>query len=402
MMATPDQLPDVVFTEDTNLQFMSDSGVVVPASACQSSDESGGRYLDGLFPAVTAAYTVQGTLWPAAFSVSTLMMYANNAQLRRRPRAGCLPETLDELRTMSEKIKAANLPGVKAPLVMKLDPWCSRRCSPGRVSLIVNHGNGSRRARLGLRARQPQLRRGPGVDPGHGRRRAAHHHPLRRQHRRLPGVQPGNSSFIISGQRSITTVAAVMDVTQGVDIAGRPELGRPSEARHRSWVVPRPGGGRPLRVSGSAGYVVGGPTRTAAAGLHEVLQRPPQQQRWVLEGSYAPSEPNSARLARGAEGVHHDPGVDAGPPPSPRGSPSSTRTSRVARRPVRRVPGPAQPTARRGRRRRRGPTGADRGIRRHHRPPCAATALRSAAELPAEPGSPADGLARRVGEQASG
>ncbi|HPU39039.1 MAG TPA: extracellular solute-binding protein, partial [Microthrixaceae bacterium] len=110
LMATPDQLPDLVFSEDTNLQFMSDSGTVVAAASCKKADPKGAAYLDALLPAVTSAYTVRGTLWPTAFSISTLMMYENNAHLRAAGlEPNVFPTTLDELRTMAEKIKSANV-----------------------------------------------------------------------------------------------------------------------------------------------------------------------------------------------------------------------------------------------------------------------------------------------------
>ncbi len=293
MMATPDQLPDVVFTEDTNLQFMSDSGVVVPASACQSSDQSGGRYLDGLFPAVTAAYTVQGTLWPAAFSVSTLMMYANNAQLRAAGlEPGVFPTTLDELRTMSEKIKAANLPGVKAPLVMKLDPWVLETLLTGSGQLIVNHGNGrdelASASELDNRSAVEVLEWIQGmVDDG-----LLTTIPYGDSIDDFLAFSQGNSSFIISGQRSITTVAAVMDgQTQGVDIAGAPSSDVLQKLDIEAGLFPGLEEAGRSGVSGSAGYVVGGSdARTAAAwDFMKFFNALPQQQRWVLEGSYVPS-----------------------------------------------------------------------------------------------------------------
>ena len=142
-LGDPTTLPDVILTEDTTTQFMIDSGGVVPAAACVAADPDAKATYDDVLPAVTAAYTVDGTLWPAAFSVSTPILYANNAILTA---AGVdtskYPETLDEVRATAEKIKAANVPGVDAPLVMKIDSWYIEHWLTGVDKPVVNENNG--------------------------------------------------------------------------------------------------------------------------------------------------------------------------------------------------------------------------------------------------------------------
>ena len=292
-IGNPDTLPDLVFSEDTNLQFMSDSGVIVPAASCQAADEEGAAYLDGLLPAVTSAYTVRGTLWPAAFSVSTLMMYANNAQLRAAGlEPNVFPETLDQLRTMAEKIKAANVPGVTAPLVMKLDPWVLETLLTGSKQLIVDEDNGrtalAGASELDNKASTEVLDWMQGmVDDG-----LLMTVPYGDNIDDFLAFSQGNASFIISGQRSITTVAAVMDGQDGgVDIEGAPSTETLQKLDLNAGLFPGLEEAGQSGVSGSAGYLVNTSDAKVAAAwdFMKYFNALPQQQRWVLEGSYIPS-----------------------------------------------------------------------------------------------------------------
>ena len=139
----PSTLPDVILTEDTTTQFMSDSGAIIPAQACIEADPDAKKIYDGILPAVTAAYTVKDQLLPGAFSVSTPVLYANKDLFAK---AGLptdtYPATLAELRTTAEKIKAANIPGVAQPLVMKVDSWYIEHWLTGVKQTVVNNDNG--------------------------------------------------------------------------------------------------------------------------------------------------------------------------------------------------------------------------------------------------------------------
>ena len=142
-LANPATLPDLVLSEDTTTQFMIDSGVVIPAASCQAADPASKATYDDVFPAVKAAYTVDGVLWPGAFSVSTPVLYVNNAILKA---AGVdtttYPQTLDQIRAVAEKIKAANVAGVQQPVVMKVDSWFLEQWLTGVKRPIVNNNNG--------------------------------------------------------------------------------------------------------------------------------------------------------------------------------------------------------------------------------------------------------------------
>ena len=292
LMATPDQLPSVVFSEDTNLQFMSDSATVVPAASCKKADPKGATYLDALLPPVTSAYTVRGTLWPTAFSVSTLMMYENNTQLRAAGlEPNVFPTTLDELRTMAQKIKSANIAGVKAPLVMKLDPWVLETLITGTQQQIVNNDNGrtslatrseidSSSATTALEWIQSMVADGLLTTIPYGDSIDD-----------FLAFSQGNSSFIISGQRSITSVAAVMDgQAGGADIQGAPSAEVLQRLDINAGLFPGLKAAGQSGVSGSAGYIVHGNDAKVAAAwdFMKYFNGMAQQQRWVLEGSYLP------------------------------------------------------------------------------------------------------------------
>jgi len=142
-LGDPKTLPNLILTEDTTTQFMADSGSVIPAQDCLDADPDAKAIYDEILPAVTAAYTVEDTLLPGAFSVSTPVLYANKDLLAK---AGLptdtYPQTLAELRTTAEKIKAANIPGVQQPLVMKVDSWYIEHWLTGVKEPIVNNSNG--------------------------------------------------------------------------------------------------------------------------------------------------------------------------------------------------------------------------------------------------------------------
>ena len=85
----PETLPEILLAEDTNTQFMIDSQAAIPAAACIEADPEAGEVYDELLPAVKEGYSVEGVQWPAAFGVSTPVIYYNKAHFRA---AGLDPE----------------------------------------------------------------------------------------------------------------------------------------------------------------------------------------------------------------------------------------------------------------------------------------------------------------------
>ena len=147
-MADPGSLPDLVSPDDTVTQFMADSGTVIPAQACIEADPDAAAIYDDMVPIVPAAYSIDDVLWPAAYSASGAALYANEEHFRA---AGLdpaeLPGTLEELRATAETIAAAGIPGLDAPLVMRIESWPLEFLTTGAEQAVVNEDNG--RAALG-------------------------------------------------------------------------------------------------------------------------------------------------------------------------------------------------------------------------------------------------------------
>ena len=137
----PASLPQVVLAEDTNTQFMIDSGSVVPAASCLEADPKSQAIFGDLLPAVKAGYSVKGTLWPGAFSVSTPVIYYNKAHFGG---AGLDPNTppatLDDIRKDAAAIKKARPDG--SPMVFRADSWWMEHLETRAHQALVDQDNG--------------------------------------------------------------------------------------------------------------------------------------------------------------------------------------------------------------------------------------------------------------------
>lgn len=111
------QLPDLYQGEDTNAQFLIDSGKVLPVQACV---KAAGDDISSLLPAVRNQYTVGGTLWSMPFNVSNNLLVFNAQAFRKagldpaRP-----PKTFADLAAASRKLKdsgAVKVAGFAFPL----------------------------------------------------------------------------------------------------------------------------------------------------------------------------------------------------------------------------------------------------------------------------------------------
>ena len=137
----PSTLPNILLAEDTNTQFMVDSQSAVPAAACIEADPDAGEVYDQLMPAVAKGYSVEGVQWPAAFGVSTPVLYYNRTHFTE---GGLDPESpptdLDEIRSAAEAILAAR-PGIP-PLVFRADAWWLEHLTTRAGNETVNESNG--------------------------------------------------------------------------------------------------------------------------------------------------------------------------------------------------------------------------------------------------------------------
>jgi sn-glycerol 3-phosphate transport system substrate-binding protein len=136
--AGDDQLPDMIYLEDTQLQAMVDSGKVLPAQACM---EEAGYDLTNLEPAVRSKYSVDDVLFPGYMNVSTPVLYYNKSHWERAgldPEAP--PQTLDELYEQAVALRDA---GVSSkPFSFKATRWFYETWLTGVGGEIVNQNDG--------------------------------------------------------------------------------------------------------------------------------------------------------------------------------------------------------------------------------------------------------------------
>jgi sn-glycerol 3-phosphate transport system substrate-binding protein len=136
--ASTDQLPDLIFLEDTQTQAMIDGGQVLPAESCM---EAAGYALTNIEPAARAKYSWDGVLYAGYMNVSTPVLYYNKSHWVK---AGLdpddPPETLDEIHRQAQALKAAGVS--EKPLSLKTSRWFFETWLAGIGQDLVNNGNG--------------------------------------------------------------------------------------------------------------------------------------------------------------------------------------------------------------------------------------------------------------------
>lgn len=150
----PSTLPEIMLAEDTNTQTMVDSRAAIPAQSCIEADPKAGEVYDTLMPAVANGYSVEGVQWPAAFGVSTPVIYYNKSHFAA---AGLDPEkppaNLEELQAAAQAIADAKAAGKittaegKAvpdgpPFVFRADAWWLENLTSSAGNELVNNNNG--------------------------------------------------------------------------------------------------------------------------------------------------------------------------------------------------------------------------------------------------------------------
>jgi sn-glycerol 3-phosphate transport system substrate-binding protein len=133
------ELPGIGIMEDTNTQFLADSGTIVPAGDCAEADGYDGY--EDFAPGVVDFYSVDGILQPASFNVSTVLLYYNRDHFEA---AGLdpdsPPQTLDEMIEYARQIKAAGV--VDRPVVLNMQPWFIEFWLTGAGASLVGNDNG--------------------------------------------------------------------------------------------------------------------------------------------------------------------------------------------------------------------------------------------------------------------
>ncbi|CAB4530579.1 unannotated protein [freshwater metagenome] len=299
-LGDPASLPDIVLSEDTTTQFMIDSESIVPAQDCIAADDTAAAIYKNILPAVISGYTVDDVLWPAAFSVSEPVLYVNQAHLAAAgvdSAPAALPKTLAELRSTAEKIKAANIPGVEQPLVLRVDSWYLEQALAGVQQPVVNSSNG----RSGL-ATTSELISDPTTEvfqwfqsmQQDGLLKAV---PYSDSFGQLFAMALQTSSMLIDTSTAITSVNAAIEGTLRNEDIGAADLGIDLSTVKFDTLKIGVGLNPGLKeagvgqIGGAGWYMVnsGKDASIAAAwNFMKYFNETPQQVRWTLEGSYLP------------------------------------------------------------------------------------------------------------------
>lgn len=136
--ATPEQLPEIIYMEDSALGQLVDRGQLLPAQSCMEAD---GYDMDALVPAARAAASVDGVLYPGYMNVSSPILYYNQAHFQA---AGLdpddPPQTIDEIEEAARVIKEAGV--APRPLSFVTSQWFFQTWIGGLGQDMVNNDNG--------------------------------------------------------------------------------------------------------------------------------------------------------------------------------------------------------------------------------------------------------------------
>jgi sn-glycerol 3-phosphate transport system substrate-binding protein len=223
-------------------------------------------------------------------------MYVNNDHLAA---AGLsteeYPGTLAEVRTAAEKIKAANIAGLEAPVVMQLYGWFPENWLTGAGQLIVNEDNG--RTAVASESEFDNETTTEIVEwmdsmQADGLLKA---YPYSNDISQFLAIGNGSASILIDGSRAITAVDAVVAGGASVeDVGGTSGTINSEEIKGLDVnVAPVPGVDEPGQggVWGSAAFLVAGEDDAKVAAGWDFLQffnSTPVQTQWLLQGSYLP------------------------------------------------------------------------------------------------------------------
>jgi len=280
------QLPAVVYLEDTTLRQIVDSGVLLPAEACEEED----GFSTGQLPAVRSYYTSEGMYWPGYTNVSEPVLYFNVNHFKR---AGLDPEdppqTLDELREAAVALKAA---GIKAPLSLVLNTWFVESWINGAGGSVMNKDNGregladestfdnevTREVYTWIKEMADEgLLQGHSATPG--------------QINQYLAVAQQDSSMLIETSTAATTIKAVLGGNEenvGVETGGA-DLSAIVPANAAFPGLEEPG---QVRVSGGSFFMTNtvAPEQQAAAWeFMKFMWETENQVAWHLVGSYLPT-----------------------------------------------------------------------------------------------------------------
>ncbi len=285
-------MPDIVLAQDTDTQYLVDSGVVVAAGDCIAAEPDAAARYETLAPFVRATYTVDGVLWPAAFGVAAPVLYFNRAHLEQ---AGLdpddAPSDLDEVRATAEAVKAVRPEGY--PVAFRVDSWWIEQLSTAQGDELVDRANGH--AGLAVRSEVPndtvvEVVRWMADMVDDGLMRVFAHSQVADAPMAVLRGGADNSSMLIDTSSAATTLDALLGGEVSGDELGVGEL---ADEPIDIGVGPLPGlgGAGSGQVSGNAWYLVDGEDPATIAAAWDFLQwvnETPQQVTWTVQGSYLP------------------------------------------------------------------------------------------------------------------
>lgn len=136
--AGTDQLPDLIYLEDTQLQAIADSDLMLPAQSCM---EAADYDLTQLEPAARSKYSVGDVLYPGYMNVSTPVLYFNKAHFAQ---AGLdpanPPDTLEEMHEAARTLKETGVSD--KPFSFRASRWYFETWLTGIGGEIVNNDDG--------------------------------------------------------------------------------------------------------------------------------------------------------------------------------------------------------------------------------------------------------------------
>jgi sn-glycerol 3-phosphate transport system substrate-binding protein len=136
--ANAGQLPDIVLLENTQLQTLADSGLVLPAEACM---EAAGYDLTQIEPAVRSAYSIDDVLYPGYMNVTSQVLYYNKAHwVKAGLDPDAPPRTLDEIYEQAVALRDAGVS--EKPFSFKVSHAVFENWLSGEGIDVVDNDNG--------------------------------------------------------------------------------------------------------------------------------------------------------------------------------------------------------------------------------------------------------------------
>ena len=284
------ELPGIGIMEDTNTQFLADSGTTVPAGDCAEADGYDGY--EDFAPGVLDFYSVDGVLQPAAFNVSTVLLYYNRDHFEAagldpdRP-----PQTLEEMVEYARQIKSAGV--VDRPLVLNMQPWFIEFWLTGAGASIVGNDNGRGEGETTESAFDNETTRelfqtldamqDEGLlDPVPGTEGQFDHY-------FAIGLQ--QASMTIETSTAVTTVNSVLEGTLDAAELGLEGELPPIDVNVDAAPFPGLNGPGEGQLGGGVWYITNTTppeVQAAAWDFMKYVNEPENQARWHLQGSYLP------------------------------------------------------------------------------------------------------------------